>query len=147
MARPVHPEAMAPARPGRTRTAPPRAPSGWYSQPRMRTYLLFDATGIVYLIAGLVALRVAWALGSGPAAWQAMQERLAQPLYVLFHLVALVSVVFVGARFFRLFPKAQPPRIGPVKPPPQPVIFGALYAAWIVVAGALTLVLAGGIVR
>ena len=42
MARPVHPHAMTPSRPGRTRTAPPQAPSGWYTQPRMIRYLLFD---------------------------------------------------------------------------------------------------------
>ena len=48
-------------------------------------------------------------------------------------------------RFFRLFPKAQPPQIGPLKPPPQPVIVGMLYAVWIGVTLALTVVLAGGI--
>ena len=39
MARAVNPHAMTPARPGRTRTAPPQAPTGWYAQPRMLRYL------------------------------------------------------------------------------------------------------------
>lgn len=143
MARPVHPHAMHPSRPGRTRTAPPQAPSGWYAQPRMLRYLLFDATGIVYLLVGFVALRVVWALGSGEAAWNELMRQLSHPLYVAFHALALVSVAFVAVRFFRLFPKAQPAHLGPAKPPPQPVILGGLYAAWIGVTLVVTAILAG----
>jgi fumarate reductase subunit C len=134
---------MAPARPGRTRTAPPQAPSGWYTQPRMLRYLLFDATGIVYFLVAFVALRAVWALGSGDDAWAELLRQLRHPLYVAFHALALVCVVFVGVRFFRLFPKAQPPHIGPAKPPPQPVIQAGLYAAWIGVTLVVTAVLAG----
>ena len=53
MAGPAHPHAMAPPKPGRTRTAPPQTPSTWWSAPRIRTYLLFDATGIVYFLVGV----------------------------------------------------------------------------------------------
>jgi len=145
MARPVHPHAMTPSRPGRTRTAPPQAPSGWYAQPRMLRYLLFDATGIVYLLVGFVALRVVWALGTGPERWQELQRQLANPLYVAFHALALICVVFVAVRFFSLFPKSQPAHIGPAKPPPQPLILAGLYAAWIAVTAVVVLILAGGI--
>lgn len=145
MARPVHPHAMTPSRPGRTRTAPPQAPSGWYAQPRMLKYLLFDATGIVYLLVGFVALRVVWALGSGEDAWARLQQQLQHPGYVAFHALALVSVVFVAVRFFSLFPKSQPAHIGPVKPPPQPLILAGLYLAWFGVTAAVTLVLSGRI--
>jgi fumarate reductase subunit C len=143
MAGPAHPNAMAPSRPGPTRTAPPQMPSSWWSAPRIRTYLLFDATGIVYLLLGFVALEVIWALGAGPDAWQAMvgapavddvpatKGLLAHPLMIAFHVLGLISVIFVGVRFFSFFPKAQPPRIGPLKPPPAQVILGGLYAAWI----------------
>jgi fumarate reductase subunit C len=134
---------MSPSRPGRTRTAPPQAPSGWYAQPRMLRYLLFDATGIVYLLVGFVALRVVWALGSGDEAWEEMLRQLQHPLYVAFHALALVAVVFVAVRFFGLFPKSQPAHIGPARPPPQPVILAGLYAAWIGVTLVVTAVLAG----
>jgi hypothetical protein len=43
-------------------------PNDFWTQPRMLVYLLFDATGIVYLLVGLVALRVAWALAGGTTA-------------------------------------------------------------------------------
>lgn len=143
MAGPAHPDAMAPSTPGKTRTAPPQMPASWWSHPRIRTYLLFDATGIVYLLLGLVALRVVWALGAGPERWDATIASLSNPLYVLFHVLGLVSVIFVGVRFFRFFPKAQPPRIGPVKPPPQPVILAALYVAWIGVTVLFAIILGG----
>ena len=143
MAGPAHPDAMAPSKPGRTRTAPPQMPASWWSHPRIRTYLLFDATGIVYLLLGLVALRIVWALGAGPEVWDATIASLSNPLYLIFHVIGLVSVLFVGVRFFSFFPKAQPPRIGPAKPPPQPAILGGLYAAWIGVTVLFAAILAG----
>ncbi len=108
MSRPADPQAMAPRKPGSTRTAPPTVPDDFWTRPRMLTYLLFDATGIVYLLVGLVALRVAWALAGGAPAWDALMKEFASPGYVIFHLLALIAALFVGVRFFRLFPKAQP---------------------------------------
>jgi fumarate reductase subunit C len=145
VARAVHSHAMTPSRAGRTRTAPPQAPSGWYAQPRMLRYLLFDATGIVYLLCGFGALRAVWLLGSGPTAWAAFQQEYARPGMIALHVVLLAAVIFVGVRFFRLFPKSQPAKIGPAKPPPRPIIHAMLYAAWIAVSGGLALILAGGI--
>ena len=142
---PAHPRAMQPSRPGSTRTASPRRPARYPFGGRYLPYTLFDLTGIVYLLAGFVVLGIVWSLGSGPAEWSEQLERLRRPGYVVFHLLTLVSVVFVGVRFFRLFPKAQPPRIGPAKPPPAPVIVAGLYAAWIGVTLLFVLVLAGGI--
>jgi fumarate reductase subunit C len=123
------PHAMAAAKPGATRTAPPRMPPEFPLRGRYLAYTLFDATGAVYLLLGLLALRLVWAL------------------YLAFHALALAAVVFVAVRFFRLFPKAQPPKIGPLRPPPQPVIHAMLYAAWALVSVLMTAILAGGIFR
>ena len=106
--RAAHPDAMQPHRPGRTRTAPPQMPPQFPLSGRYLTYMLFGCTGVLYLLAGFVALRAVWALGSGPSAWQGVQNDFENPLYVLFHALALAAVIFVGVRFFRLFPKAQP---------------------------------------
>ena len=143
MAGPAHPHAMAPPKPGRTRTAPPQMPETWWGAKRILTYLLLDATGIIYFLVGFVAIRIVRALGEGPAAWEALLADLEHPLYIAFHLLCLVSVVFVAVRFFRLFPKAQPPTIGPLKPPPRPVIHAMLYVVWIGITVGLGLVLAG----
>lgn len=143
MAGPAHPEAMAPPKPGRTRTAPPQMPSTWWSAPRIRTYLLFDATGVIYFLVGFLAIKIVGQLGAGPIAWQAQMKALENPLYILFHVIALISVIFVAVRFFRLFPKAQPPSIGPAKPPPGPVIHAGLYVLWIGLTLVVSLALAG----
>ena len=147
MARPADPHAMAPSKPGRTRTAPPRMPREFPMRGRYRAYTLFDATGVVYLLLGFLVLRQVRALVEGPAAWSAAMEDLRNPLYVAFHALAFACVVFVAVRFFRLFPKSQPPKLGPLRPPPQPVILGMLYAAWIGVSLLLTAILAGGLFR
>lgn len=143
MTRPVDPKAMTPSRVGSTRTAAPTVADDFWSRPRMRTYLLFDATGIVYTLIGFLALRVAWALRDGEASWQQMLESFQHPLYLAFHVFALGCVLFVGVRFFRLFPKAQPARLGPAKPPPAPVLHAMLYAAWIGASGLLLAILGG----
>ncbi len=139
----AHPDAMRPSRPAPTRAAPPQLPEDFWTRPRMRRYLLFDATGLVYLLVGLVTLRVAWALADGPEAWQALLTSFAHPLYLAFHALVLLSAIFVGVRFFALFPKAQPARIGPLKPPPRPVIQAMLYGAWIALSVALLAILGG----
>ena len=143
MAGPAHPHAMAPPTPGRTRTAPPQMPTTWWSAPRIRTYLLFDLTGVIYFLVAFVAIRLIGDLGRGELAWDRAMESLQHPLYIAFHLLCLVSVIFVAVRFFRLFPKAQPPAIGPLKPPPGNVIHGMLYVVWIGVSLIMTLILAG----
>lgn len=143
MARPADPHAMQGSKPGSTRTAPPQVPDDFWTRPRMLTYLLFDATGFVYILVGLVALRVAWALRDGQAAWDALMLDFAGPAYLIFHLIALLSVLFVGVRFFRLFPKAQPAQIGPARPPPPAILHAMLYAAWIGITLVLLAVLGG----
>ena len=143
MAGPAHPEAMAPPTPGRTRTAPPQMPSTWWSSSRIRTYLLFDATGIIYFLVGFLAIKIVGQLGEGPIAWQAQMKALENPIYIVFHVISLISVIFVAVRFFRLFPKAQPPAIGPAKPPPGPVIHAGLYVVWLGLTALVSLALAG----
>ncbi len=136
---------MSPARPGPTRTAPPQRPPLFPFAGRYRAYTLFDMTGALYLLLGFLALRVVWALGSGPEAFAAAIGSFENPLYIAFHGLALVGVCFVAVRFFGLFPKAQPPRIGPLKPPPPAVISLMLYGAWVGVTVVFAAILAGGL--
>lgn len=143
MAQPAHPHAMTPSRPGRTRTAPPMKPGNWPASPRYLTYLAFDFTGLLYLIAGFGVLRGIHAFARGPEAWQALLASYASPGVLIVHGIILLSVLFVGVRFFRLFPKAQPARLGPAKPPPAGVIHAVLYLAWIGITIGLGAVLGG----
>ena len=144
MASSAHPDAMAPPQPGRTRAAPPEMPGSWWSAPRIRNYLLFDATGLIYFAVAFVATRLIWALGSGPERWHEAIADLGSPVYVVFHAVALASVVFVAIRLFSLFPKAQPRDMGLPMPPNQ-VIKALLYVTWLAVTVAFAAVLSGGV--
>ena len=145
MSRNAHPNAMAPSKPGSTRTAPPQLPDRFPFGGRYLAYTLFDLTGILYLLLGFLVLCAVWSLGSGEAVWNGMLERHRNIFYLGFHAIALVGLIFVGIRFFGFFPKAQPPRVGPVKPPPKGVILVGLYALWIGVTVCLSIVLAGGV--
>ncbi len=140
----AHPNAMQPPKPGRTRTAPPEMPSSWWGSKRIRNYLLFDATGFVYFIVAFIAIDVVWALGEGPESWAEALSTLSNPLFIAFHAIALLSVVFVAIRFFSLFPKAQPRDTG-LPMPPGGVIQGMLYVIWIGITVVLSAVLAGGL--
>jgi fumarate reductase subunit C len=145
MAGAAHPEAMAPLKKGATRTAPPQTPASWWGAPRVRTYLLFGATGIVYLLAGGVVWHLAWALGKGPDAWATALRGLSNPLYILFHLVTLVSLIFVGVRAFgTMMPKMQP-RGGPLPVLAPGVVKAVIFGAWAAITFLLATILAGGI--
>ncbi len=145
MSRNAHPHAMAPSKPGATRTAPPQLPDRFPFGGRYLAYTVFDLTGILYLLLGFLALCAVWSLGSGESAWNGVLERHRNVFYLGFHAIALVALIFVGIRFFGFFPKAQPPRVGPAKSPPKPVIFAVLYALWIGVTAFMAIVLSGGI--
>lgn len=145
MAGAAHPEAMTPREKGPTRTAPPMMPSSWWSAPRIRTYLLFGATGFAYLLEGLLVLRLSWALGRGPAEWQMALSSLSNPLYIVFHLIVLVSLVGVGVRAFgKMMPKMQP-RGGPLPELPAGAVRALIFGAWAAITIFMVLVLSGGI--
>jgi hypothetical protein len=75
MARAAHPHAMKSEKPSPTRTAPPQMPDQFPSGGRYRSYTLFDATGFVYLLLGLIAVRVVWAR----ACWTSSATRSTSP--------------------------------------------------------------------
>ena len=77
MSRLAHPHAMAPAKPGPTRTAPPRMPPEFPLRGRYRAYTLFDASGAIYLLLGLLALRLVWAL---PGMYSSRAARLSETM-------------------------------------------------------------------
>ena len=147
MARPAHPHAMQPARAGphahgAAAAAGPVPVRG--ALPRL--HALRSRPGAVYLLVGFVVLRVVWALGERPGGLGGAARRSSRAPATSRSTCSRSSAsCFVGVRFFRLFPKSQPPRIGPAKPPPGPVIHAMLYAAWIGVTLVFATILAGGL--
>ena len=74
----------------------------------------------------------AFNLGGGPAAWAELQQEFRHPVYVGFHVFALVVFLWAGWRYLiKLAPKANPPRIGSLRRPPLSVFPPLLGAAWI----------------
>ena len=144
MSHPAHPQAMAPARPGGTRTAPPiRAPK-FPLRGRYASYTLFGLCSIFFLLQSLLVLEAVWQLGSGAEAWEALRARFRAPLYLVYHGLALVALVYTGIRFFlKLFAKSQPPKIGPLPRPPLAVFPPLLAGAWVAASTAVLAVLWG----
>jgi fumarate reductase subunit C len=137
-------DAMKPHTPGRTRTAPPVLPAQYWTRGRYLPYILFGSCGFLIYAVAFEVLHAIWVLGNhDPAAWQAHLARLARPAYLLFHFVSLVGITWFGLRFFRLFPKTQPPRIAGAPRPPDLVFTLALNGAFVVMTIAIVLILGG----
>jgi fumarate reductase subunit C len=139
-------DSMRPKRPGATRTAPPRMPELYPTRGRYLSYIAFGSCGLLLYLVAFGILRGVWVLGEhDPAAWRAHLDAYRNPAMLLFHLFALLALGWFALRFFRLFPKTQPPRIGPLKPPPGPVLLFGLRVAFAVATLLVALVLGGAI--
>ena len=138
-------DAMRPSQPGPTRTADPRPPDQFPGRGNYRGYILFGLGSGLMLLVSMNVLRAVWRLGAGDRAFDELIASWSSPLYVLFHLVALVWLSWVALRFFSLFPKTQPFRMGPFQRPPDAVLVGGLWGLFIVVTTVLTVVLSGAI--
>jgi fumarate reductase subunit C len=145
-------DAMKPRRPGPTRTAPPHPPGKFPFQAGLGrrngpllAYITFGSCGIFFLLSALLVLRAVWALGDGAGDWQQLLADFGSPAYLIYHAIAFVALVWFTLRFFRLFPKTQPPRIGPAKRPPDAFFAVALNGAFVVVSAALVAVLWGAV--
>jgi len=126
-------DSMKPSRPTPTRTAPPRLPDQFWTRGRYRGYIAFGACGFFLLTVGLLLLRAVWVLGSHDRqAWERLLAGYANPVYLVFHAIALVALVWFGLRFFRVFPKTQPAKIGPFPRPPDAFFAVALNGAFVV---------------
>jgi fumarate reductase subunit C len=135
---------MQPSRPGPTPTAPPRSPDGFpFGRPRYRSYVLYAATSVPFLVEGLLLLHGVRALGAGPEAWGSFVQSLSHPVYIAWHVLVLAVAIWFGARtYFKLFVKTQPPTL-PL--PPLELIPPAIGAAWLVVTLGLVAILGGAI--
>jgi fumarate reductase subunit C len=136
---------MKPSGQPRTRTADPRPPDHFWGRGNYLGYVAFGATGILMLLVASLVLRGVWALGEGEGAWNALMASYRHPLYVLFNAFALVGLTWFALRFFSLFPKTQPPRIGPLPRPPDLVFKLALNGGFVVVTILAALVLGGAL--
>jgi fumarate reductase subunit C len=145
MARMAHPQAMQPSRPGPTRTAAAEMPTKFPTGGRYLSYMAFGATAFFYLIVALQVLRMVQALAEGPEAWARVLASYQHPLYLGFHVITLAVLVWAGWRFLiKLSAKAQPKRIGPLRPPPEESVPALMAVLWLGASALVLLVLWGG---
>jgi fumarate reductase subunit C len=129
-----------------TRSAPARAPEGFFlGHRRYLTYVLFAATGLTLWLGALILLRGVFALGQGVSAWNAYLDALGSPAGVLAVVVILASNVFFALRFLWIGVKVATVDLGPIPAPPAPAVFVAHYAG-LVVLTALVLLVASGVI-
>jgi hypothetical protein len=139
-------DAMKPSRPGRTRVADASPPPNFWSRGNYLPYLAFGSCGALLLLVAFGILRLVWTLGDGdPAAWNAIFTSYGHPLFLAFHAFALVALTWFTFRFFRLFPKTQPPKLGPLPRPPDVVFLLGLAGAFTVATVLVALVLGGAL--
>ena len=139
-------DAMKPSRPGRTRTADASPPPNFWRRGNYLPYLAFGSCGLLLLLVAFGILRLVWTLGDGdPAAWNAIFESYGHPLFLVFHAFALVALTWFTFRFFRLFPKTQPSKLGPFPRPPDVVFLIGLGGAFAVATTLAALVLGGAL--
>jgi fumarate reductase subunit C len=136
-------DAMRPKTLGATRTADPRPPDGFPFSGNYAPYVLFGSCGAFLLLTGLMLIEFVLALGGGQAKYEAFLGRIHGPAYQVYFWLALVGLVWFTLRFFRLFPKTQPFRFGPLKRPPVPVMLAGLVGAFVVLNLAVALILGG----
>jgi len=136
-------DAMKATTAGATRTAPPRPPDNFPSRGNYLSYIAFGACGFFLVTGAVFILEVVWAVGSSSAAWTALQSALRHPIAIVFNLVSFIAMFWFALRLFRVFPKTQPPKIGPAPRPPDVVFAVALNGAFVVVTLFLVLVLGG----
>jgi hypothetical protein len=139
-------DAMKPSRPGPTRVADASPPPNFPIRGNYLPYLAFGSCGFLLFAVAFGILRLVWLLGNGdPAAWDAVFRSYASPLYLAFHAFALVALTWFAFRFFRLFPKTQPPKLGPLPRPPDAAFLGGLGVAFLAATLLVALVLGGAL--
>jgi fumarate reductase subunit C len=136
-------DAMRPKQEGATRAADPRPPDKFPFGGNYGPYLLFGSCGAFLLLTSLIAIEFLMALGGGQAKYEAFMTRIGSGAYRAYFWVALVALIWFTVRFFRLFPKTQPYRIGPFKRPPDAVLLTGLLGAFVVLNLAVAVILGG----
>lgn len=138
-------DAMKPKAAPPTRAADPRPPDNFPSRGHYPGYVGFGACGALIMLVAFGILGLLRALSQGEAAWNAALASYGHPAYLVFHFLALFALTWFAMRFFRVFPKTQPPRIGPFPRPPDLFFKVALHGGFVVVSLLAIAVLGGAL--
>jgi len=116
----------------------------WWLQNRSYTgFVLRELTSVFVAFFAVIQLWQLRALAQGPEAYERFLFRLGTPLFLALDTVVFLFVVFHAITWFNLTPKAMVVRVRG-KRVPDGVIVSVNYAAWLVLSGAVALVLLRG---
>jgi fumarate reductase subunit C len=116
----------------------------WWLQKRSyAAFVLRELTSVFVAFFAVVYLWQLRALTQGPEAYAQFLARLKTPLFVTLDTVAFLFVLFHAITWFNLTPKAMVVRVHG-KRVPDWVIVASNYAAWLVVSGAVAVVVLRG---
>ena len=115
----------------------------WLSRWPYVKFMLRELTSVFLAYFVVITLFQIHALGQGPQAYQAFQERLATPFFAVLNIITLLFVVFHTITWFNLTPSAMALRIKGKKLPDL-LIIAPNYIAWLVVSGAIAWIVIGG---
>ncbi|OGI61840.1 MAG: fumarate reductase [Candidatus Muproteobacteria bacterium RBG_16_60_9] len=86
-----------------------RPMAGWWRRnPFYLWYMVREASCVFITIYALVLLVGLWRLSQGQAAFDAWRAALTTPISVVFHLMALVLVIYHSWTWFKIMPKTMP---------------------------------------
>ena len=110
----------------------------WTRNPFYRWYMFRELSCVFITLYAFILLVGLYRLGQGPEAFMAWQAALASPASLVFHVVALVLVIYHSWTWFKIMPKTMP-RL----PVPDAAIVAGGLAAVIAVSIALVWTVVG----
>jgi fumarate reductase subunit C len=115
----------------------------WLQNPTYTGFVLRELTSVFVAFFAVVYLWQLRALVQGPEAYADFLARLGTPSFLALHSVAFVFVLVHAVTWFNLAPKAMVVRWRGQRVPDWLVV-GLNYAAWLVLSGAVALILLRG---
>ena len=112
----------------------------WLEKRSYAVFVLRELTSVFVALFALVTLWQIRSVAAGAAAHARFMARLATPAFVVFHVVALLFLLFHSITWFNLAPKAMAVRLRGRRVP-DAVVAGSNYAAWLVLSAAVAYIL------
>ncbi len=87
-----------------------RSMDGWWRKnPFFVEYMIHEGTALFVAAYAGVLLAGLYRLSQGEAAWNSWLAALQNPLYIVFHVLALVALTYHTYTWFKIMPRTMPP--------------------------------------
>jgi fumarate reductase subunit C len=83
----------------------------WRKNPFFVEYMIHEGTALFVAAYAGVLLTGLYRLSQGESAWNAWLAALQNPLYIVFHVLALVALAYHTYTWFKIMPRTMPPLV------------------------------------